>query len=71
MLHDSACGDGAEFVVQLDGKDIFSSGMLSAFSDPLHLSLDITGGKELKLITLSGGDNSCDWTIWGNPYLVN
>jgi len=70
MVQDSACGDGAEFVVQLDGKELYASSMLSAFHDPVHLSLDITGGKELILITLSGEDNSCDWTIWGDPYLV-
>lgn len=70
LVQDNACGDGAEFAVQLDGSEIYSSGVLKAVNDPLHISLDISGGKELKLFTLTSGDNSCDWTIWGNPYLV-
>lgn len=69
-IKETACGDGAIFVVRLDEKEIYRSPIIKPMDAPLHLLLDITGGKELMLITSPGGDNSCDWTIWGDPYLV-
>jgi hypothetical protein len=70
-IKETACGDGASFLVSLDGKEIYRSDVMKAGSETIPLSLDVTGGKRLQLQTLSGGDdNSCDWTIWGDPYLV-
>jgi 5'-nucleotidase len=69
-VKETACGDGASFLVSLDGKEIYRSEQISPGAAAIPLSLDITDGKVLTLQTLSGNDNSCDWTIWGDPYLV-
>ncbi len=69
-IKETACGDGASFVVNLDGKEIYRFENMLASSEPIPLTLDVTGGKILELLTISGADMSCDWTIWGDPYLV-
>lgn len=69
-LNESACGDGAAFAVSLDGAEIYHSPNLLPSTAPIPLDLDVRGGKTLTLQTLSGPDLSCDWTIWGDPYLV-
>jgi len=69
-VKETACGDGASFVVSLDDKEIYRSETVLPRYDAIPLSLDVTGGKKLKLETISGNDMSCDWTIWGDPYLV-
>lgn len=69
-LNQSACGDGAQFAVSLDGKEIYHSPNLLPSTAPIALDLDVSGGQRLKLETLPGPDVSCDWTIWGDPYLV-
>lgn len=69
-LEQSACGDGAVFVVSLDGKEIYHSPNLLPSTEPVPLDLNISSGQKLKLETLPGPDMSCDWTIWGDPYLV-
>lgn len=68
-IKETACGDGAQFVVRLDGNEIFRSDWMTAASPLFPVSLNVTGGKVLTLITLSGNDNTCDWTIWGDPVL--
>lgn len=69
-LQSSACGDGAVFLVSLDGQEIYRSPNLLPSTAPIPLDLDVSGGKRLTLETLPGSDMSCDWTIWGDPYLV-
>jgi hypothetical protein len=69
-INETACGDGAVFAVSLDGREIYHSPGVLPATPPIHLDLDVTGGKTLVLKTISGQDMSCDWTIWGDPYLV-
>jgi hypothetical protein len=69
-IKETACGDGAEFVAALDGKEMYRSPWMTAASKPVPLTLDVSGGDDLVLSTLGGQDISCDWTIWGDPYLT-
>jgi 5'-nucleotidase len=69
-IQESACGDGASFAVLLDGKEIYDSGTMLPTDAPRPVELDVNGGKLLVLKTVPGSDMSCDWTIWGDPYLV-
>ncbi|HEY5982327.1 MAG TPA: NPCBM/NEW2 domain-containing protein, partial [Anaerolineales bacterium] len=70
-IQESACGDGASFAVLLDGKEIYDSGTMLPADAPRPVDLDVNGGRLLVLKTMSGSDISCDWTIWGDPYLVS
>ena len=69
-VKETACGDGASFVVSMDGTELYRSEKMTARDETIPLSLDVTDGNVLTLETLSGDDMSCDWTIWGDPYLV-
>ena len=69
-IKETACGEGAQFVIDLDGDEIYHSNNLRPFDPPIHISLDINGGNLLNLSTLAGDGMECDWTIWGDPYLV-
>ena len=69
-IKETACGDGASFVVSIDDNEIYHSEQMLSSNKPIPLTLDISGGEVLKLVTISGEDMSCDWTIWGDPYLV-
>lgn len=69
-INETACGDGASFVVNLDDREIYRSENMLPSDNHISLELDVSGGKVLTLRTLSGNDMSCDWTIWGDPYLV-
>ena len=66
-----SCGDGAQFIILLDGIEIYRSPIMFASSAPLDIKVDIDGGQNLELITDEGAanDRDCDWTIWGDPIL--
>ena len=70
LIKDSACGDGAYFSVSVDNDEVYRSTNVTAREKPNHVELNITGGTLLKLETAEGDSNSCDWTIWGDPYLL-
>jgi hypothetical protein len=65
------CGDGAQFIILLDGNEIYRSPTILAKSDPIDVRVDVTGGQRLELITDPGigGNIQCDCTVWGNPIL--
>ncbi len=69
-IKETACGDGASFAVFVDDREIYRSENMLASSTPIPLTLDVSGGNILTLKTISGDDISCDWTIWGDPYLI-
>jgi 5'-nucleotidase len=69
-VKETACGDGGQFVVKLDGIEAYRSPWMTAASDPIPVSLDVSGASQITLVTISGADNSCDWTIWGDPSLT-
>ncbi len=66
-----SCGDGVNYVVLLDGQEIYRSNRLEMESKPVDILLPITGGYELALIVEDGGSDNidCDWAIWGDPRL--
>ncbi len=61
--------DGAIFVVELDGAEIYRSKPMFPSSQPRHLKLRVAGGQLLTLIAAPRGGNDSDWTIWGDPSL--
>lgn len=69
-IKETACGDGAFFSILLDDREIYNSGTMLPSDKPQQVSADVTGGKVLELKTMPGAGNECDWTIWGDPYLV-
>jgi hypothetical protein len=74
----SGCGDGALFRIDLDGETAYLSPILVYNSQPIDLEIDVKGVKYLRLETytdtnyiVNPGDVVCDWTIWGDPYLIS
>jgi hypothetical protein len=70
LIEDSACGDGARFSVFLDGNKIYQSDVILPTDLPASIELDVTGGRLLELTTSIVQNMDCDWTIWGDPYLM-
>ena len=75
MLHgviglddESACGDGAFFVVTGDGRELFRSNkMYSTQKQPLEV--DVSGVQNLQLVLEQGGNKDCDHGDWANVWL--
>ncbi len=58
----------AIFKVLLDGREAFNSGVLKFHDDAVPVSLDLTGVKELRLVTMLGnGSPEGDHTDWIEP----
>ena len=68
------CGslDGVIFRILADGKEIFNSGKIMSSTAPEEKEILIDNTKILTLITDPGlsNDNQCDWSVWGDPYLI-
>ena len=66
------CIGKARFRIMVDDKEVYRSEELTykISMEPIEINLNIRNAKILKLITDAINDNSCDWTIWGNPYLL-
>lgn len=59
----------AQFVIILDGKEIFRSEVLK-FGDMLQINADISGGKILRIVLENGGDgNFGDLGVWADAAL--
>jgi hypothetical protein len=65
---ESACGNGAIWVVTGDGRELFRSKVLTS-REIDSLSIDISGVNALELITLDRGDKDCDHTDWAGAWL--
>jgi hypothetical protein len=65
---ESACGNGAVWVVKGDGKLLYSSRVLNSHEIDF-LSIDIEGVDILELETLDSGDKDCDHTDWAGAWL--
>ncbi len=65
------CGDGVEFVLWLDGQEIYRSPRLQPWSTPLKVQVPLSPGSQLSLVVEAGSHSNkdCDWAIWGNPRL--
>jgi hypothetical protein len=76
MLH-SECGDGALFGIDADGETVYMSKTMFYTDDPIPVEINVKGVKTLRLETFANADfdvypvdMNCDYTIWGDPYLV-
>jgi len=71
ILEWEKCGDGAQFIILLDGNEIYRSPTMLATSDAIDVEVDVSGGQILELITDPGkeGNIQCDCTVWGDPIL--
>jgi hypothetical protein len=71
-IDDAAGANGsATFEVFADGKKIFDSGLITGLDSKQSLSLDVSGVKQLKLITTDGGDGMhSDVADWANAQLL-
>ena len=65
---ESACGDGAFFVVEADGREIYHSKKLYT-TDKERLKLDVKGAKSINLRVLMGKDKDCDHGDWAHAWL--
>jgi hypothetical protein len=62
-------GDGpasVKFIVKGDGKKLFESPLMKAAMDPVTISLDVSGVKDLSLITDPVDTNAWDQADWVN-----
>lgn len=65
---ESHCGDGASFIVQTDGNEIYrSKKMYSLEKEELHL--DVNHAKILTLMLDMGKNKDCDHGDWANAWL--
>jgi len=65
---ESACGNGAIWVVKGDGKELYRSRVLTSHEID-SLNVDILGVKVLELETLDNGDKDCDHANWAGAWL--
>jgi hypothetical protein len=65
---ESACGNGAIWVVKGDGNQIYRSRVLAS-NELDSISVDIRGVKVLELETLDNGDKDCDHANWAGAWL--
>jgi hypothetical protein len=65
---ESACGNGAIWVVKGDGKELYRSKVLTSHEID-SLSIDISGVKVLELETLDNGDKDCDHANWAGIWI--
>ena len=67
---ESACGDGAAFIVKGDGRELFRSKRMYPTEKQL-LDIDVSGVRELELRLDEGDkkDKDCDHGDWANAWL--
>jgi hypothetical protein len=63
------CGDGVQFIILLDGDEIYRSPTMLAQSMPIDVKVSVAGGHKLEFIVDQGENSHCDWAIWGDPTL--
>jgi hypothetical protein len=65
---ESACGNGAIWVVKGDGRELYRSKVLTS-RELDSLIVDVSGINVLELETLNNGDKDCDHTDWAGAWL--
>ena len=65
---ESACGDGAYFVVEANGRELARSKKLYS-TEKQKLDVELNGAIHLKLRIEMGGDKDCDHGDWANAWL--
>jgi len=71
-VDDETEGAGSvEFVVLVDGREAFRSGVLEGGSPAVPVSVDLTSAEQMTLIVEDGGDNiHCDHADWAAAMLL-
>lgn len=65
---ESACGDGASFIVVADGKEKFRSKRLYS-TEKQTIDVELDGARSLELRIEMGGNKDCDHGDWANAWL--
>ena len=65
---ESACGDGAFFIVEADGREVVRTKKLYS-TDKQELNVDLNGARALRLRIDMGDDKDCDHGNWANAWL--
>jgi len=65
---ESACGNGAIWLVRGDGKELYRSRVLGS-REIDSISVDISGVNKFELETLDNGDKDCDHSDWAGAWL--
>jgi len=65
---ESACGDGAYFVVKGDDRELFRSGKMYS-TQKQNMEVDVAGVQNLQLVLEQGGNKDCDHGDWANVWL--
>ncbi|HEX8546015.1 MAG TPA: NPCBM/NEW2 domain-containing protein [Cytophagaceae bacterium] len=70
---DDEIGDAGSvtFKVFLDGKEVYSSGVMTGNTPTKTIDLDILAAKQLKLVVLDNGDKGSDHASWGGAFLIS
>ncbi len=66
-----SCGGSVTLSVRLDGREVFTSDVLTPFSEPAEISVELQGARVLELradATIDG--QQCDHVDWGSARLV-
>lgn len=70
-IDDEAGNNGSViFNVSLDGKQIYTSGLMTGLSANKSIDLSVLGGKQLTLSVSQDADNGADHASWGGARLV-
>jgi len=60
-----------QFIASMDGRTVFKSPVLRGHDAPVHMDIDLTGAKRLKLeVTDAGDGNTDDHADYGNAILT-
>ncbi|MEV6011029.1 NPCBM/NEW2 domain-containing protein [Streptomyces sp. NPDC051976] len=67
---ESTAGGSVDFQIYRDGTKVADSGVVTDNDTAHHLTADLSGGTELKLVVTDGGDgNTYDHADWAGPVL--
>lgn len=67
---ESACGDGASFIVKGDGRELFRSKRLYS-TEKQPIDVDVDGARSIELLIDKGENMDCDHGDWANVWLEN
>ncbi len=64
-------GDGAQFAVDVDGRQVFLSAPIKLGDPAVLVDIDLKDAKELGLRTLEISERTCDATVWASPFVYS
>lgn len=65
---ESACGDGASFVLEADGREVYRSKRMYS-TEKLPVDVEVGGARSITLRIEMGGNKDCDHGDWANAWL--